>query len=223
MYEFISDPQQIEKKSMEIIAELLEGRTLPPEEEEVVKRIVHATADPDYAAITVFSPRALAAARNALQGQGCRLVADTQMIVAGINKALLACCGGEVTSFVGDRKVQAQAAAEGITRSMAAIRHAARLFPEGIYVVGNAPTALFELLQLTQGGQLRPALVVGVPVGFVGATESKEALLQTGLPYITVRGRKGGSTVAVAIVNALLKMFAGKGTPITDSTEDLVK
>ncbi len=207
MYKFISDPQQIEEKSMAIIDELLGERAFPPGAAEVIKRVIHATADLEYGELTVFSPGALEAARSALKGRGCQLVADTQMIVAGINKGLLARCGGEAVSFVDDREVRELAAKKGITRSMAAMRHAASLFPRGIYVIGNAPTALFELLQLVQGGVLRPALVVGVPVGFVGAAEAKEALMQTDLPSITTRGRKGGSTVAVAVVNALLKLF----------------
>lgn len=207
MYEFISDPQQIEEKSMAIIGGLLGGKVFPRGQEDVIKRIIHTTADLEYAEISVFSPGALEAARSALKGQDCRLVADTQMIAAGINKDLLARCGGKAASFVSHGEVRERAAKEGITRSMAAMRHAARLFPQGIYVIGNAPTALFELLRLVQAGLLRPALVIGVPVGFVGAAESKEALMQTNLPYITIRGRKGGSTVAVAIVNALLKLY----------------
>jgi precorrin-8X/cobalt-precorrin-8 methylmutase len=207
MYKFITDPRQIERKSMEIIAELLADRVFPPEAETVIKRIVHTTADPAYASATCFSPDAFAAARKAIQQQGCRIVCDTRMIEAGINKVLLARCGGEIACFVDDGEVAAQAAAEGITRSMAAMRRAVRLFPEGIYVIGNAPTALFELLHLVEGGLARPALVIGVPVGFVGAAESKEALLQAKLPAITVQGHKGGSTVAVAIVNALLKLY----------------
>ena len=208
MYKFITDPDQIENKSMEIIAEILGDRNFPPGEEAVIKRIVHTTADPEYASLTLFSPGALSAARKALQEKRCSMVADTQMIVSGINKDLLARCGGDVTCFVGDEEVRIRAKGEGITRSMAAIRHAAAQYGEGIFIIGNAPTALFELLHLVKTGSLRPALVVGVPVGFVGAAESKEALLETNLPYITVRGRKGGSTVAVAIINALMKMYA---------------
>jgi len=216
MYKFITDPRQIEKKSMEIIKEIIGGmlgeRAFPPEAEAVIKRIVHTTADPAYVSATYFSPEAFTAARAAIQQQGCRIVCDTRMIEAGINKALLTSCGGEIACFVDDGEVAAQAAAEGITRSMAAMRRAVRLFPEGIYVIGNAPTALFELLRLAEGDLAHPALVIGVPVGFVGAAESKEALLQTKLPAITVQGHRGGSTVAVAIVNALLKLYAqGEG------------
>jgi len=212
MYKFITDPRKIERKSMEIIKEIIGEmpgeRAFPPEAETVIKRIVHTTADPAYVSITHFSPEVFAAARKALQQQGCRIVCDTRMIEAGINKALLAHRGGEIACFVDDGEVAAQAAAEGITRSMAAMRRAVRLFPEGIYVIGNAPTALFELLRLVEEGLARPALVIGVPVGFVGAAESKEALLQAKLPAITVQGHRGGSTVAVAIVNALLKLYA---------------
>lgn len=216
MYKFITDPRQIEKKSMEIIKEIiggmLEESVFSPEAEAVIKRIVHTTADPAYVSATYFSPDAFAAARKAVLQQGCRIVCDTRMIEAGINKALLTRCGGEIACFVDEGEVAAQAAAGGITRSMAAMRRAVRLFPEGIYVIGNAPTALFELLCLAEGDLVRPALVIGVPVGFVGAAESKEALLQTKLPAITVQGHRGGSTVAVAIVNALLKLYAqGEG------------
>ena len=206
MYNFITDPDQIEKKSMEIIGEILGDRNFPPDQEAVIKRIVHTTADPEYASLTLFSPGVLTAARKALQEKGSAMVADTQMIVSGINKGLLERCNGNVNCYVGDGEVRTLAAAEGITRSMAAMRYAAAQNGEGIFIIGNAPTALFELLHLVQKGLVRPALVVGVPVGFVGAAESKEALLKTNLPYITVRGRKGGSTVAVAIINALLKL-----------------
>ena len=211
MYNFITDPELIEKKSMEIIGEILGDMKFLPGEEAVIKRIVHTTADPEYASLTLFSPGALSAAQKALQEGRCSMVADTQMIVSGINKGLLARCNGNVTSFVGDEEVRNRAAADGITRSMAAMRHAATQYGEGIFIIGNAPTALFELLHLFEAGMVRPTLVVGVPVGFVGAVESKEALLKTDLPYITVRGRKGGSTVAVAIINALLKMYTSKG------------
>lgn len=210
MYKFITDPEQIENKSMEIIAEILGEHNFSAGEESVIKRIVHTTADPEYASLTCFSPGALEAASGALHQSPCQLVTDTQMIAAGINKSLLERCSGSVNCFVGDEEVRLEATGEGITRSMAAVRKAAGMFPRGIYIIGNAPTALFELLQLVEKGQLAPALVIGVPVGFVGAAESKEALEASNLPYITVRGRKGGSTVAVAITNALLKLYATK-------------
>lgn len=209
MYKFIKDPALIERKSMEIIAELLGEHTFTSEELAVVKRIIHTTADFEYGANIVFSSTALAAAAKALQESPCQMIADTHMITAGINKGLLARCNGKISSFVAADEVRLLAANAGITRSMAALRKAAELFPQGIFIIGNAPTALFELLQLVEHGVLHPALVIGVPVGFVGAAESKEALLASKLPYITVRGRKGGSTVAVAIVNALLKLYAG--------------
>lgn len=206
--DYLTNPAAIEEKSMQIIEEFLGKRVFPPGEGTVIRRIIHATADFDYADLTVFSPGALEAAQEDLLSGKCRIVTDTQMIVAGVNKAVLASLGGSIECFVGSESVREMAAAAGITRSMANIRYAAAESGSGgIYIIGNAPTALLEILNLADENRLNPSLVIGVPVGFVGAAESKEELLERNIPYISTRGRKGGSTVAVAILNAILYML----------------
>ncbi len=210
MKSFITDPEGIETKSMEIIAAELGGRikNFSPAEAVVVKRIIHTTADFEYADLAVFSPGALEAAAGFFTRGSGVVVTDTNMIAAGINKGLLEGYGGRVECLVADEETRIAALETGLTRSMINIRRAALQHPQGLYVIGNAPTALYELLRLVDEGEADPALVVGVPVGFVEAAESKEELLQTGIPYIVTRGRKGGSTVAVAIINALLRLAA---------------
>lgn len=205
--EFLTDPLKIESQSMKIIKEALGKRPFLPHEERIIKRIIHATADFDFADITVISPGALESARQALQKGNCLLSADTMMIASGVNKGLLDKFGARLECFVSGDEVKRMAAEKGITRSMANIRVCARSNKEGIYLIGNAPTALFELLELAEAGIVRPSLVIGVPVGFVGAEESKEELMKTALPHISTKGRKGGSTVAVAILHALLHMM----------------
>jgi len=210
MIKFLTDPALIEEQSMKIIEHLLGKKVFPPEEEKIIKRVIHATADFAFARSMVFSPGGVKRACRALQAGGCLLTADTQMIVAGTNKGLLQKLGARLECFVGGGEVAKIAASESITRSMANIRVCAERNKEGIYIIGNAPTALYEVLALAEAGKIRPALVIGVPVGFVGAAESKEALLQSGLPFIAARGRKGGSTVAVAILHALLHLSLEK-------------
>lgn len=207
MREFLTDPGEIEEQSMKIITELLGDKVFGPEEEKIIKRIIHATADFDFAGITVISRGAVKSARQALQGGNCLLSADTRMIVSGANKGLLKKLGARLECFVDDEEVRNIAADCGITRSMANIRVSAGYNREGIYLIGNAPTALYEVLNLVEAGKIHPALVIGVPVGFVGAAESKEELMKSDLPFICTRGRKGGSTVAVAILHALLNIF----------------
>jgi len=205
-YKILVNPQEIERQSMEIISQQLGDRSFNPHEEQIIKRIIHATADFDFADITVISPEAIPKARLALEG-GCLICTDTRMIAAGINRGLLHRFGARVECFVDSEEVKTMAAAEGITRSMANIRLCARVNKEGIYLIGNAPTALMELLALHEAGAIRPALVIGVPVGFVGAQEAKEELMKSKLPYITTKGRKGGSVVAVAALHALLHLL----------------
>jgi len=207
---FLLDPVEIEKQSMRIITELLGERAFAPHEAQIVKRIIHATADFDFADSTVISPGALESARQALLRGSCLLSADTRMIVSGVNRGLLDKFGARLECFVDSEEARKMAAEKGITRSMANIRLCARSNREGIYLIGNAPTALYELLDLAAAGTIRPALVIGVPLGFVGAAESKEELMKTALPHISTRGRKGGSPVAVAILHALMYMTAEK-------------
>ncbi len=207
MRDFITDPKTIEEQSMIIIDNILGQKEIDPGIRPIVKRVIHTTADFDFAEITVVSPNALSSTQSALQRGNCPVVTDTRMIAAGISRRLLEPFGCEVACFVNSDEVSVMAEEKKITRSMANIRLAARQYPQGIYLIGNAPTALFELLRMVRTGEMSPALVVGVPVGFVGAEESKEDLMQTDLPYICTRGRKGGSPVAVAIFHALLHML----------------
>ena len=196
-------PMDIEKRSFEIITELLGERKLDPENELVIKRVIHTSADFDYADNLVFSPHAVQKGIEALRS-GCDIVTDTQMAKAGINKTILGKLGGEVHCFMSDPDVAAEAKERGITRAIVSMERAAKLSKPCIFAIGNAPTALISLHEQIQAGTLHPALVVGVPVGFVNVVESKELLLTMDVPHIVARGRKGGSNVAAAICNALL-------------------
>lgn len=196
-------PMDIEKRSFEIITELLGDRRLDPENELVIKRVIHTSADFDYADNLVFSPHAVSKGIEALRA-GCDIVTDTQMAKAGINKTILGSLGGEVHCFMSDPDVAQEAKERGITRAIVSMERAASLPKPCIYAIGNAPTALISLYEQIKAGKTEPALIIGVPVGFVNVVESKELILGTDLPYIVARGRKGGSNVAAAICNALL-------------------
>ncbi|MBR4702244.1 MAG: precorrin-8X methylmutase [Oscillospiraceae bacterium] len=199
----IMKPMDIEKRSFEIITELLGERKLDPENELVIKRVIHTTADFDYADNLVFSQHAVRVGIEALRS-GCDIVTDTQMARSGINKTVLEKLGGQVHCYMSDPDVAAEAKARGITRATVSMEKAARADKPLIFAIGNAPTALIRLRELAQEGKVKPALVIGVPVGFVNVVESKEEIIASGLPHIVARGRKGGSNVAAAIVNALL-------------------
>ena len=201
-------PAEIEARSMEIIQLELGERTFPPEILPVVKRVIHTTADFDYAGNLVFSPGAVEKGVAALKA-GCALVTDTQMARAGVNKRVLEKFGGEALCFMSDPDVAAEAKARGVTRAAVSMERAARLDRPLILALGNAPTALVRACELLEAGELRPALIIGVPVGFVNVVESKELLLTQDVPYIAARGRKGGSNVASAICNALLYLASG--------------
>ena len=196
-------PQEIEKRSFEIIAQELGNRSFPEGTAEVVKRVIHATADFDYAENLKFSTGAAAAAREALQA-GATIVTDTNMALAGISKPALGRLGGKAVCFMADADIAAEARARGVNRAVVSMERAAKLEGAVIFAVGNAPTALIRLHELVQAGEATPALVIGVPVGFVNVVEAKELFLGGETPYIIARGRKGGSNVAAAIVNALL-------------------
>ena len=199
----IIKPMDIEKRSFEIITELLGDRKLDSENELVIKRVIHTTADFEYADNLVFSEHAVTKGIEALRG-GCDIVTDTQMARSGINKTVLERLGGTVHCFMSDPEVAAEAKSRGITRAVVSMEHAARLTKPLIFAIGNAPTALMRLRELIDAGEVAPALVIGVPVGFVNVVESKEQIIQSSAPHIVARGRKGGSNVAAAIVNALL-------------------
>ena len=197
-------PMDIEKRSFAIITELLGDRRLDPENELVIKRVIHTTADFDYVDNLVFSDHAVQKAIAALRA-GCDIVTDTQMARAGINKTILASLGGEVHCFMSDADVAAEAKERGVTRAFVSMERAAALPKPCIFAIGNAPTALFSLEELMEADKLRPALIIGVPVGFVNVVESKERIIKAAAaPYIVARGRKGGSNVAAAICNAML-------------------
>ena len=201
-------PSAIEAESMRIIGEELarRGIALPPEHEAVVKRVIHTTADFDYADALRFTDNAVERAVEALRA-GTSIVTDTNMARSGVSKAALAKLGGEVCCYMADSDVAAAAKARGTTRAVVCMDKAAKEHPVGVLAVGNAPTALLELCELMEEG-LRPALVVAVPVGFVTVVESKERVFAAcerfGVPCIAAMGRKGGSNVCAAICNALL-------------------
>ena len=201
-------PADIERTSISIITRELDelGLTPPPETAAVVKRVIHTTADFDYAKNLRFTPGAVQAAVRALQ-RGAVIVTDTNMALAGITKPGLAKLGCEAVCYMADPAVAEAAKQAGTTRAVAAMHRAAREHPGAILAVGNAPTALLTIAEEIEAG-LRPALVIGVPVGFVNVVESKETLFavceQHGVPAIAAMGRKGGSNVAAAICNALV-------------------
>ena len=202
-------PADIERTSFHIITEELEmmGLTPPPEHEAVVKRVIHTTADFDYARNLHFTPRAV---------EQAVIVTDTNMALAGITKPGLAKLGGTACCYMADPEVAAAAKEAGTTRAVAAMKKAAQEHPGAILAVGNAPTALLTIAEQIESG-LRPALVIGVPVGFVNVVESKERLFSVctahGVPAIVAMGRKGGSNVAAAICNALVYSAAGMLDP----------
>ena len=201
-------PADIERTSFHIITEELEmmGMTPPPEHEAVVKRVIHTTADFDYARNLRFTPGAVAAGVKALRA-GTPIITDTNMALAGITKPGLARLGGTALCYMADPEVAALAKAGGTTRAVASMQRAAQEHPGAVLAVGNAPTALLAIAEEIENG-LRPALVIGVPVGFVNVVESKERLFATcgqyGVPAIVAIRRKGGSNVAAAICNALI-------------------
>lgn len=205
--EFIRNPKEIESRSFAIIGRELEPyqQCWKPAELEVVKRVVHATADLDWAELINFHHRAVEAGIKALR-EGVPIITDVRMSLVGIGKRPAEKFGSELVCYIDHPEVVEANSKTGKTRSMLGIAKACDGMERGIVVIGNAPTALFELVDLIVRGKTRPDLIVGTPVGFVGAAESKEMLKDLGVPYIRTIGRKGGSTVAAAIVNALSKL-----------------
>ena len=197
-------PGDIEKRSFEIITEELGDRVLDPENELVIKRVIHTTADFDYADSLIFSEHAVELAKAAIK-EGVRFITDTNMGKSGVNRAALRKCGCTVDCFMADEDVAEAAKRLGTTRACASMEKAADLGGDCIFAVGNAPTALVRLYELIKEGRLKPKLVIGVPVGFVNVVQSKEMILSLpDTPFIVARGRKGGSNVAAAICNSLL-------------------
>ena len=205
--DFIKEPMTIENRSMELIAPHLAEMHLDERETKLYSRLIHASGDVGYAPITRVHPQAIDAAIVALK-RGVDIYTDVEMVRTGINKRKLASFGGTVHCLVADPDVAARAKAEGITRSMVAMRTFGKDMDGSIVAIGNAPTALFEVLRLVREEGIRPACIVGIPVGFVGAAESKAELAANDIvPYITVEGSKGGSPIAAAAVNALMYMI----------------
>lgn len=210
-------PADIERQSMLLISGELErmGIALPLENAPVIKRVIHTTADFDYAVNLSFTTNAVEMGARALSN-GTPIITDTNMAKAGVSKPGLKKLGGRVECFMADEDVAGTARYNGTTRAVAAMDKAARLYPGAILAVGNAPTALFQVAKLMEAG-LRPALVIGVPVGFVNVVEAKEriySLCQSlNVPAIVAMGRKGGSNVAAAICNALIYTAAGMLDP----------
>ncbi len=205
-------PEDIEKRSFEIISEelltLYPEFKCTPQEELILKRVIHTTADFDYAENLIFSEGAVKQALEALKN-GAVIVTDTNMGKAGINKKSLEKLGSQVYCFMADPDVAEKAAKEGTTRAAASMDKTAEMGKDCIIAVGNAPTALVRLYELIQEGRLSPKLIIGVPVGFVNVVQSKEMILSLEhTPYIVARGRKGGSNVAAAICNGLIYQLA---------------
>lgn len=206
MTNYINDPQAIEKRSFEIITEELGDKTFSEETDSIVKRVIHTTADFEYADLIEFKNDAVARGLKALAA-GKKIYADTSMIKVAVNSKAAAMQGVEIVSYVHDPDVMAEAKERGVTRSTVAMEKALDDDDVAIFAIGNAPTALYRLIQFIKEGRTKPELIVGAPIGFVGAAESKKALDELDdldVPYIRINGRKGGSPVAAAILNAML-------------------
>lgn len=236
-------PAEIEKRSMELIVR--EMTTKPPRNHApVIRRVIHTTADFEYERTLAFSEtavesalaamragaetsdsRGIASAESAPEGggdfRGLTIVTDTNMTLAGINKGALKRLGCRAVCYMADSDVAEEAVRRGVTRAIVSVEKAARLKGRLIFAIGNAPTALIRLKELIDEGRVRPELVIAVPVGFVNVTESKELIMTAGVPYIAARGRKGGSTVAAAVCNALLYMAEDGKYPLPEGEETL--
>lgn len=198
-------PEEIERRSFEIITKELgeRGILLPKEQEMVTKRVIHTSADFDYADTLVYSKDAVSIAKELLKN-GADIVTDTNMALSGINKKVLAKLGGQAHCFMADEDVARIAKERKVTRAVVSMEKAANIEKPVVFAVGNAPTALIQLYEMMQESRWHPAFVIGVPVGFVNVEVAKELIMETKVPYIINRGRKGGSNVAAAICNALL-------------------
>ena len=205
MRQMTSLGRSIEEGSFAIIDAEAGPHEFARDEWQVVRRVIHATADFEFKTLMRFHPEAVRAGIAALRG-GCTLIVDVKMIAAGLNEERLAAYGCSIVSYISDDDVIATAKEKNSTRAIEAMRKAHRLgkLDGAVVAIGNAPTALLETVRLVNEERAKPALVIGVPVGFVSAAESKEAALSLSTPHIVARGRKGGSPIAVAIIHALL-------------------
>ncbi|MDM5198201.1 precorrin-8X methylmutase [Fictibacillus enclensis] len=195
-------PQQIEGRSFEMIDEEIGEHPYTEEQYPIVRRVIHASADFELGKSMVFHPNAIQAGIQAIRG-GKKVVADVQMVQVGVSKNRIEKYGGEVKVYISDPDVMEEAKKLNTTRAIISMRKAIKEADGGIFAIGNAPTALLELIRLVKEGEAKPGLVIGLPVGFVSAAESKEELAKLDIPYITNVGRKGGSTVTVAALNAI--------------------
>jgi precorrin-8X/cobalt-precorrin-8 methylmutase len=205
---YIKDPMAIETKSMEIIREGLSSHSYSEQELNVINRTIHTTGDFDYQNIVSISQGAIEAGIDAIKSGG-RIVTDTMMAFSGINKRSLEKAGCKIDCYISHEDIFRLAKEKQVTRSMAAMDYAAA---EGvdIFVIGNAPTALYRIGELIRENKVAPKLIIGVPVGFVGAAESKEYIRAFEVPTITTVGTKGGSNVAASILNAIIYMAVGR-------------
>ncbi|MDH6363387.1 precorrin-8X/cobalt-precorrin-8 methylmutase [Enterococcus sp. PF1-24] len=206
---YIQDPKMIEVESFKIIQSIIEAdfpnyQFKDDKEEKIIKRAIHTSADFDYLQNLVFTHEVISQLETFFLGGKGTLFTDTTMALSGINKRLLEKLGIQYCCYIADPEVAELAKSKGITRSMAGIEVAAKIAGPKIFVIGNAPTAIFKILEMVAANTLAVEAVVGAPVGFVGAAESKEALFESQIPAIVARGRKGGSNVAAAIINAIL-------------------
>jgi precorrin-8X/cobalt-precorrin-8 methylmutase len=202
-------PEEIEKRSFEIISEILGARIFPKLHEPIIKRVIHTTADFEFADIINISENAVEKAFESIKG-GCDIVTDTKMAASGINKKALLGYGGKVVCFMDDDEIAIRAKASNVTRASLCMEKAAIGSNNKVFAIGNAPTALIRLCELIEEGVISPQLIIGVPVGFVNVIESKQLLKKMNVPYIISEGRKGGSNVAAAIVNAILYMMGDR-------------
>ena len=198
-------PEEIEKRSFEIISEELvqRGIQIPAEEEFITKRVIHTSADFDYVQTLCFSNGAVTIMKDLIR-KGADIVTDTNMALSGINKRALSKFGGMAHCFMADEEVALLAKQRNMTRAAVSMEKASAIEKPVIFAIGNAPTALIKLYELCRGTRYKPAFVIGAPVGFVNVEAAKELILGTDIPYIINRGRKGGSNIAAAICNAVI-------------------
>ncbi len=203
------NPIEIEKESFRIIDKKLDELNVSSENRDIIRRVIHATTDFNYVTDLVFHPNAINAGIKAIK-EGKNIITDVAMVKAGINKGIVSDFGGEVICLINDQDVMDEAKKQNLTRAIISMRKASQVMTDGIVAIGNAPTALFELCNLIEQSKAAPALIVGIPVGFVGSLESKNRLREMNIPYIINQTIKGGSSVAASIVNALLKIAEGE-------------
>ncbi|WP_127529388.1 precorrin-8X methylmutase [Paenibacillus kobensis] len=203
-------PQEIEGLSFQMITDELGEHPYTEEQYPVVQRVIHASADFELGRSLVFHPNAINAGIDAIR-RGENVIADVQMVQVGVSKERIYKYGGDVKVYISDPDVTEEAKRLNTTRAIISMRKALRESEGGIYAIGNAPTALLELIRLVKEGYAKPSLIIGMPVGFVSAAESKDELLKLDIPFITNIGRKGGSTIVVAALNALSIMADKRG------------